>query len=270
MLGYSAAQDAATTGPAGTHQHNNNSSSGGCGFGASAAASTTPAAGDPAAVALPAVEAALQLPLQQQQRRNGSSSSSGSGGASLQCAQQLDRLLLGDVASPEQLDALLQQLSLCTTQLWEVSRCDGSSGSSSRNSSSSSSRLIFDTPSPTCLLLLLMPVLKDKSAAYVTDMILTCVILLLFSCRHLIFHWVNTLNTEQMAASITMSFPYWVQPVPRKQPAAAAELLSTCLYSQRCYPTTPVGWYFPGLQQLLPSSSAAGALQVAQDTCFAL
>jgi hypothetical protein len=42
------------------------------------------------------------------------------------------------------------------------------------------------------------------------------VTLLLLPCRHLIFHWVNTLNTEQMAASITMSFPYWVQPVPRE------------------------------------------------------
>ncbi|WIA40789.1 hypothetical protein OEZ86_004467 [Tetradesmus obliquus] len=89
----------------------------------------------------------------QQQGGGGGGNSSSSSGDSLQCARQLEQLLLGDVSSPEQLDSLLQQLSVCTTQLWEVS-------------------------------------------------------------RHLIFHWVNTFNTEQMAASITMSFPYWVQPVP--------------------------------------------------------
>jgi hypothetical protein len=51
--------------------------------------------------------------------------------ASEQFTRRLNGLLLGDVASPEVLDGLLQQLSLCTTQLWEVSRC-GSSSSSSR------------------------------------------------------------------------------------------------------------------------------------------
>lgn len=157
-LGYSAAEDGGTTYPgASQHSQQQHHSSSNC----RASAASNLAALNPEGLGFENPDVAMQQnnpqpnePLQQQQQGGGGgNSSSSSSGDSLQCARQLEQLLLGDVSSPEQLDSLLQQLSVCTTQLWEVS-------------------------------------------------------------RHLIFHWVNTLNTEQMAASITMSFPYWVQPVP--------------------------------------------------------
>uniref|UniRef100_A0A383VPD7 Uncharacterized protein n=1 Tax=Tetradesmus obliquus TaxID=3088 RepID=A0A383VPD7_TETOB len=156
-LGYSAAEDGGTTCPgASQHSQQQHHSSSNC----RASAASNLAALNPEGLGFENHDVALQQNnpqpndlLQQQQGGGGGGNSSSSSGDSLQCARQLEQLLLGDVSSPEQLDSLLQQLSVCTTQLWEVS-------------------------------------------------------------RHLIFHWVNTLNTEQMAASITMSFPYWVQPVP--------------------------------------------------------
>ncbi|WIA32824.1 hypothetical protein OEZ86_006004 [Tetradesmus obliquus] len=55
--------------------------------------------------------------------------------------------------------------------------------------------------------------------------------------RHVTFHWVNTLDTHQMARSITCSYPYLVQPVlviealwrqQQQVGVAAADAESTC------------------------------------------
>jgi hypothetical protein len=120
LLGYQVTQDAATAGAATTHDNISSMPE------ASAASSSPVPAAQTGTIADAVMRDAeecddrQQAPnlQQQQQQCSGSSDSSGS----LQCLRRLSGLRLGDVSSPEHLDALLQQLSVCTTQLWEVSR----------------------------------------------------------------------------------------------------------------------------------------------------
>jgi hypothetical protein len=114
LLGYQATQDAATAGAAAAHDNISSMPE------ASAASSSpTPAAEADVSDAGGCEE--QQQPNQQQQQQQQCSGSS-DGSDSMQCVRRLSGLRLGDVSSPEHLDALLQQLSVCTTQLWEVSR----------------------------------------------------------------------------------------------------------------------------------------------------
>jgi hypothetical protein len=117
MLGYQVTQDAATAGAAAATNDNISSMPEASAASCNPVAAQTGTAADADMSEGPHEPNPQQQQLQRQQQFSGSSDSSGS-----LCVRRLSGLQLGDVSSPEHLDALLQQLSVCTTQLWEVSR----------------------------------------------------------------------------------------------------------------------------------------------------